>query len=125
MHGIDIAIIAAYLVLMVFVGWWVSKLAARSAESYFLAGKQLPWWVIGIAHGSSGVDITGTMWFVTMEPAQKLNGALPTKELQPLRPIAFVQTEGVDFSKEARGGPFSSRSRSEGRLEGGVLAEIR
>jgi hypothetical protein len=37
-----------------------------SAESYFLAGKSLPWWLIGVAHGSSGVDITGTMWFVMM-----------------------------------------------------------
>jgi SSS family solute:Na+ symporter len=26
----------------------------------------LPWWLIGVAHGSSSVDITGTMWFVMM-----------------------------------------------------------
>jgi Na+/proline symporter len=39
-------------------------MAARNPESYFLAGKSLPWWMIGIAHGSSGVDISGTMWFV-------------------------------------------------------------
>src|SRR5512136_2540935 len=54
------------MVLMIGVGAWVTKKAARNAESYFLAGKSLPWWVIGIAHGSSGIDITGTMWFVTM-----------------------------------------------------------
>jgi len=66
MHPLDLAIIFAYLVLMGLVGWWVSKKASRSAESYFLAGKSLPWWVIGVAHGSSGVDITGTMWFVMM-----------------------------------------------------------
>ncbi|MHC1768844.1 MAG: sodium:solute symporter family protein [Verrucomicrobiia bacterium] len=66
MHPVDIAIIVLYLVLMAFVGWWVSKKASRNAESYFLAGKSLPWWIIGVAHGSSGVDITGTMWFVTM-----------------------------------------------------------
>jgi len=48
------------------VGWWVAKKASRNAESYFLAGKSLPWWIIGVAHGSSGVDITGTMWFVMM-----------------------------------------------------------
>ncbi len=51
---------------MVVVGWVVAKMAARNAESYFLAGKSLPWWIIGVAHGSSGVDITGTMWFVMM-----------------------------------------------------------
>ena len=44
----------------------MAKKASRSAESYFLAGKSLPWWIIGVAHGSSGVDITGTMWFVMM-----------------------------------------------------------
>ena len=66
MHPIDLAIIVVYLALMSLVGWWVAKKASRSAESYFLAGKSLPWWIIGVAHGSSGVDITGTMWFVMM-----------------------------------------------------------
>jgi solute:Na+ symporter, SSS family len=65
-HPVDLTIIALYLVLMALVGWWVSKKASQSAESYFLAGKSLPWWIIGVAHGSSGVDITGTMWFVMM-----------------------------------------------------------
>lgn len=66
MHPIDLAIIVLYMLLMVAVGWWVARKASQSAESYFLAGKSLPWWIIGIAHGSSGIDITGTMWFVTM-----------------------------------------------------------
>lgn len=66
MHWIDFVIIVAYLALMIAVGSLVAKRAARSSESYFLAGKSLPWWLIGIAHGSSGVDITGTMWFVMM-----------------------------------------------------------
>ena len=66
MHPIDFAIIVVYLLLMIGVGWWVARKAARNTESYFLAGKSLPWWLIGIAHGSSGIDITGTMWFVTM-----------------------------------------------------------
>jgi len=66
MHPVDLTIIVLYLILMAVVGWWVSKKASRSAETYFLAGKSLPWWIIGVAHGSSGVDITGTMWFVMM-----------------------------------------------------------
>ncbi len=66
MHPIDLTIIALYLLLMALVGWWAAKKASRSAEAYFLAGKSLPWWLIGVAHGSSGVDITGTMWFVMM-----------------------------------------------------------
>lgn len=66
MHPIDLTIMVVYLALMAAVGWWSAKKASKSAESYFLAGKSLPWWVIGVAHGSSGVDITGTMWFVMM-----------------------------------------------------------
>ncbi len=66
MHILDILIIVVYLALMLLVGWWVAKKASHNSESYFLAGKSLPWWIIGVAHGSSGIDITGTMWFVTM-----------------------------------------------------------
>jgi solute:Na+ symporter, SSS family len=66
LHPLDLTVIGLYLVLMIVVGWWVSKLASRNAESYFLAGKSLPWYIIGIVHGSSGVDVTGTMWFVMM-----------------------------------------------------------
>lgn len=66
MHPVDLLIIVAYLVLMIVVGVWVTRKASHSAETYFLAGKSLPWWIIGVAHGSSGIDITGTMWFVTM-----------------------------------------------------------
>lgn len=64
MHALDITIVVLYFLLMIAVGWVVAKLAARNPESYFLAGKSLPWWMIGIAHGSSGLDISGTMWFV-------------------------------------------------------------
>jgi Na+/proline symporter len=66
MHPVDLTIIVLYLLLMSLVGWRVAKRASRNVESYFLAGKSLPWWIIGVAHGSSGVDITGTMWFVMM-----------------------------------------------------------
>jgi len=41
-HAVDLTIIVLYLILMALVGWWVSKKASQSAESYFLAGKSLP-----------------------------------------------------------------------------------
>jgi Na+/proline symporter len=66
MHTVDLVIIVLYFLHMLAVGWWVAKKAARDSESYFLAGKSLSWWVIGIAHGSSGIDISGTMWFTAM-----------------------------------------------------------
>jgi Na+/proline symporter len=66
MHPLDLLIIVLYFLLMIAVGWWVAKKAAKDSESYFLAGKSLPWWVIGVAHGSSGIDVSGTMWFTAM-----------------------------------------------------------
>ncbi len=66
MHPIDLVIIVLYFLLMIAVGLWSAKKAAKDSESYFLAGKSLPWWIIGVAHGSSGIDISGTMWFATM-----------------------------------------------------------
>jgi len=49
MHPLDITIIVLYLILMALVGWWVAKKASKNAESYFLASKSLPWWIIGVA----------------------------------------------------------------------------
>jgi len=66
LHSIDIAIIVGYIAVVIAMGWYLSKRASRDMNAYFLAGKSLPWWVIGTSHGASGFDITGTMWFVTM-----------------------------------------------------------
>lgn len=49
-HTIDIIIFAAYLLLIVGLGIWIShrkKNKDKTAEDYFLAGKSLPWWTIG------------------------------------------------------------------------------
>lgn len=66
LHPVDIFIIIFYLAAVVIVGWLLSKRASKNLEAYFLAGKSLPWYVIGTSHGASGFDITGTMWFVAM-----------------------------------------------------------
>lgn len=64
MHEIDIGIIVAYLVLVVIIGFLVTRRAGKDMDSYFLGGKTLPWYVLGIANASSMFDITGTMWLV-------------------------------------------------------------
>jgi SSS family solute:Na+ symporter len=66
LHIIDIAIIVAYIIAVIIIGWLLSKRASKDLNAYFLGGKSLPWWIIGTSHGASGFDITGTMWFVTM-----------------------------------------------------------
>ena len=49
-HTLDIIIFAAYLLVIVGLGIWIShrkKNKDKTAEDYFLAGKSLPWWTIG------------------------------------------------------------------------------
>jgi SSS family solute:Na+ symporter len=64
LHSLDIGIIVGYFVLVVLIGLWVSRRGAKDMDSYFLGGKQLPWWMLGISDASGMFDISGTMWLV-------------------------------------------------------------
>ncbi len=44
---IDYLIFAAYAVLIMGIGLWVSRKGEKTSEDYFLASKSLPWWAIG------------------------------------------------------------------------------
>ena len=44
---IDYLIFAAYAVLILGIGLWVSRKGEKTSEDYFLASKSLPWWAIG------------------------------------------------------------------------------
>ena len=60
----DIVILIVYFVSMISVGIYATRRASRNLDSYFLGGKTLPWWLLGISNASAMWDITGTMWFV-------------------------------------------------------------
>jgi len=47
LHLLDWLVVAAYVVVTVGVGLWFRKRASRSEADYFLAGRSLPWWVLG------------------------------------------------------------------------------
>lgn len=64
LHAVDIAIIVAYFILSILVGFWVAKRGAKDLDSYFLGSKSLPWYILGISDASGMFDITGTMWLV-------------------------------------------------------------
>ena len=61
---LDISIIGLYLAASLFVGFWISKLASKNIEGYFLGGKKLPWYYLGLSNASGMFDISGTMWLV-------------------------------------------------------------
>jgi solute:Na+ symporter, SSS family len=62
--AIDLAILVLYFVAMIGIGIYVTRRAARNLDSYFLGGKSIPWWLLGVSNASAMWDITGTMWFV-------------------------------------------------------------
>ncbi|HCO96591.1 MAG TPA: sodium:solute symporter [Phycisphaerales bacterium] len=64
LHIIDILIICAYIVATISIGFWVSRHASRDLDSYFLGGKRIPWYILGVSNASGQFDITGTMWLV-------------------------------------------------------------
>lgn len=66
LHPIDLAIIAIYLVVIVVAGLMISRRASKDIDAYFLGGKSIPWYFLGIANASGMFDITGTMWMVTI-----------------------------------------------------------
>lgn len=64
LHAIDIAIIAAYFLTTVAIGLWVSRRGGKDLDSYFLGGKKMPWYLLGISDASGMFDISGTMLMV-------------------------------------------------------------
>jgi SSS family solute:Na+ symporter len=63
-HPVDVAVLIAYFVATILVGLWVSKRGSKDLDSYFLGGKSLPWYVLGISDASGMFDISGTMLMV-------------------------------------------------------------
>ena len=64
LQTLDVAIVVAYLLVSVLVGYWVSNRASKDLRSYFLGGNVMPWYVLGVSDASGMFDIAGTMWLV-------------------------------------------------------------
>lgn len=63
---LDLLVIGAYLLGTLGLGVYISRLAGRDMNAYFLAGKEIPWWALGVSNASGMFDIAGTMWLVSM-----------------------------------------------------------
>ncbi|MDF2178600.1 Na+:solute symporter [Aliiglaciecola sp. CAU 1673] len=63
---LDFIIIAAYLAATLALGFYIANKASKDLNAYFLAGKQIPWWALGVSNASGMFDIAGTMWLVSM-----------------------------------------------------------
>ncbi len=71
---IDQVIVVLYLATIMAIGFAMKRKAAKGMSSYFLGGRQLPWWALAMSGSSSYFDITGTMWIVSTFIALGLKG---------------------------------------------------
>ena len=71
---IDQIIVVVYLAAIMSIGFAMKRKAAKGMSSYFLGGRQLPWWALAMSGSSSYFDITGTMWIVSTFIALGLKG---------------------------------------------------
>ena len=46
---LDWTIVGAYITLSLIVGIWASKQAGMDTKSFFLAGRNMPWWLLGVS----------------------------------------------------------------------------
>src|SRR5581483_8359556 len=53
--GVDWVVIAIYFGILMGVAWWVVKRCKDSAADYFLAGRNLGWWIIGASIFASNI----------------------------------------------------------------------
>ena len=74
-HPIDITILVLYLIAVVSMGIYLTTRASQNLDTYFLAGRSVPWYILGVSNSSSMFDITGTMWLVLMFLVYGVKGA--------------------------------------------------
>lgn len=49
LHLVDIIIILFYLAVSFAIGIYFTKKASKNAESFFLGGRTLPWYLVGLS----------------------------------------------------------------------------
>ena len=57
-------IIFLYLCVVAMIGFWVRKKATKHLDGFYLADRNIPWWMLGLSGCSSYIDIGGTMALV-------------------------------------------------------------
>jgi len=46
---LDWVVIAASLMISLIIGWWAMMKSQGTSESFFLAGRSMPWWLLGVS----------------------------------------------------------------------------
>jgi len=49
LSSLDWSIIVGFFLLVLLISFWASKASGKSKEEFFLAGKSMPWWLLGFS----------------------------------------------------------------------------
>ncbi|MFT6734114.1 MAG: SSS family solute:Na+ symporter [Polaribacter sp.] len=57
LNNLDYSIILVYLVLIFFLGIYFTKKASNSVEDFFIGGRSMPWWLLGVSMAATNFSI--------------------------------------------------------------------
>ncbi len=63
---LDIIIILLYLLVIIGLGFWISKKASKNIQSYFLGDNNIKWYWLGFSNSSGMFDVSGTAFYVAL-----------------------------------------------------------
>lgn len=49
LSALDYAIIIGFFLISLFIGFWSSKSAKKNSSEFFLSGRNMPWWLLGVS----------------------------------------------------------------------------
>ena len=49
LSALDITIIIVFFAITLFIGVWVSRQAGKNSTEFFLSGRNMPWWLLGVS----------------------------------------------------------------------------
>ncbi len=64
LHTADLLVIVGYVLATVAVGLWAARRASANLQGYFLGGRRVPWYLLGLSNASGMFDVSGTMWLM-------------------------------------------------------------
>ena len=61
LNTVDYTVIFAYFGALIVLGIALERMASKSLDDYFIGGRRLPWWALGVSGMAYFLDMTGTM----------------------------------------------------------------
>lgn len=88
LHILDFVSFFGYFIFLSFIGWYVGRSKKQAASDYFLAGKTLPWYVVGSSYIAANIS---TEHFLGMIGAAVLYGiVVATPEWSAVIAFSFL-----------------------------------